>query len=387
MLATAEKLYAAVRRFDYLNAGYEKLCAALDAFAKTLPGPEHNLNAAVLGRLMNRVKIGYYPTDLSHAAHIKRAVAFPETQVNILDPCCGCGLALSALAEGKNAVTYGAEIDEYRAVESQTRLGRVAAGSFFHSRVSREAFHAVFLNPPYLSMLTEGGGTARMEKTFLAAATPHLMAEGVLVYIIPYYRVSADVCQFLCDHFEDITAWRFEGKEFERFRQAVIIGRRKKQREAESAGAQDLLRRFLSPENLTPLSRIPNERYALPAKAAAVQCFKGERFNVRELAEQLARSSSLNMLFDASRLEQLEKHPPLPLNASQIGLVGGSGLMNGLVDCETPHIVKGRVVRRHKSEITAQETTDGKTISEVREVTSNHMIFNILAPAGFKSLT
>ena len=38
---------------------------------------------------------------------------------------------------------YGVELDESRAEEAQTRLHRVGVGSFFHSRISSEAFHHV----------------------------------------------------------------------------------------------------------------------------------------------------------------------------------------------------------------------------------------------------
>ena len=69
-------------------------------------------------------------------------------------------------------------------------------------------------------------------------------------------------------------------------------------------------------------------------------------------------------------------------------LIGGSGMMNGLVECETPHIVKGRIVKKCSSEVDEQTNDKGQVISaEVREVTSNKMIFNVLTQSGFRSLT
>ena len=53
------------------------------------------------------------------------------------------------------------ELDEHRVEEAQTRLHRVGFGSFFHSQISREMFHVLFLNPPYLSVLAEGGSRVR----------------------------------------------------------------------------------------------------------------------------------------------------------------------------------------------------------------------------------
>ena len=46
-----------------------------------------------------------------------------------------------------------------------------------------------------------------------------------------------------------------------------------------------------------------------------------------------------------SDLDRTDKHPLLPLSIGQIGLVGGSGMINGLVECDTPHIIKGRIIK------------------------------------------
>jgi len=379
---TARKLFEGIRRFDFLNGDPAKLCAALTAFAESLPESEQNLNTQALRRLMNRVKMGYFPTELNHVDFIKRAVTFPEKQVNLLDPCSGCGLALARLAADENAVTYGVELDDFRAQESEKRLSRVAYGSFFHSRISHEAFHCVFLNPPYLSVMTEGGGSARSEKTFLAGALPHLMNGGLLIYIVPYYRATADVCRVLCDNFDDLMAWRFEGSEFKKFKQVAIFGVKRTRADSGSL-AEKFEGQFLDPEQIPPLSEIPAGRYALPDVQKNVALFKGAVFNIRELERQLAESGTVSRLFDSSRLERTEKRPPLPLNIGQIGLVGGSGLMNGLVECEHPHVIKGRVVRQYKSEIIG----DGEDCTELREVSTNRMIFNLLTPDGVKSLS
>ena len=90
----------------------------------------------------------------------------------------------------------------------------------------------------------------------------------------------------------------------------------------------------LSPDKLPTLDQIPPGRYPLPDAEKAVSLFQGARFNVRELAEQMRRMGS--MLPKRSALDGQEKRPPLPLTIGQIGLVGGSGLINGLIECETP---------------------------------------------------
>ena len=113
----------------------------------------------------------------------------------------------------------------------------------------------------------------------------------------------------------------------------------------------------------------------LPEKETEISHFRGSVFDVEALAEQLKSSDSLDILFESSRLENRTRNPLLPLNLSQIGLVGASGLMNGLVDCEHPHVIKGRIVREKKCK---SIPTDREGVSQISEVESNKIIFNIL---------
>lgn len=160
--------------FALMSTGYKSVYEALSRFASSLPVGQKT-NAAVVGRLMNNIKLGYYPTDPDNIALLLRGIRFPEgVTTNLLDPCCGCGKALRQLAQGNNCYAYGVELDESRAEEAQTRLHRVGFGSFFHSSISREAFHLLFLNPPYLSVINESGGRSRHEKRFLIESLPAL---------------------------------------------------------------------------------------------------------------------------------------------------------------------------------------------------------------------
>lgn len=179
--------------FALMSTGYKSVYEALSRFASSLPVGQKT-NAAVVGRLMNNIKLGYYPTDPDNIDLLLRGIKFPEgVTTNLLDPCCGCGKALRQLAQGNNCYAYGVELDESRAEEAQTRLHRVGFGSFFHSSISREAFHLLFLNPPYLSVINENGGRSRHEKRFLIESLPALAYGGLLIYVIPYYRLTPDI--------------------------------------------------------------------------------------------------------------------------------------------------------------------------------------------------
>lgn len=379
---TTERLYGVLKKYNYLGTtDYTKLCMALESFAKGLPTADHNINTAKLAHLMNRARMGYFPTDLSHVKMLKDAIIFPEAPVNLIDPCCGEGLALQAFAKGVKARTYGIEIDEVRGEEAQRRIQRVGYGSFFHSRISLNAFQGLWLNPPYLSVPSEHG-SKRLEKAFLADSIRHLQVGGIMIYIIPYYRATPDVCRVLCENFTDLRVHRFIGKEFERFKQVAIIGKKIERREAEKM-AKRLSEYMLDADKIPLITDLPKDCYEMPAATKTVELFKGAVFNVNELANQLKKSPSIERLFEERTLDNRERRPLLPLNLSQVGLVGASGMMNGLVECDTPHVIKGRIVKEKKTKI-GLEDDNGKTA--VREITSNRLIFNVLTPTGLKSL-
>lgn len=387
LAGVAATLRPQLAAFPVMTKDYTQLSEILIAFAARMPETQ-TTNAAIIGHLMNNVRMGYFPTDTKHVELLMQGIAFPPGVItNVFDPCCGEGIALRTLATGNNCMTYGVELDDARATEAQERLHRVAVGSFFHSRISHEAFHVMLLNPPYLSVLNESGSKARHEKRFLADSYEHLLHGGLLIYIVPYYRLTPDIARILCDNFSDLSVYRFMRAEFTRFRQVAVLGTRKR-REDGSALVTDFMR-MVDDVNLMPeLSELLPERYTIPAKAVEVPLFKGSVFNEAELARQLASSKSIAKRLAKSALDSTAKRPILPLNISQIGLIGGSGMLNGLAMCDNPHIVKGRIIK----EITADEQvmqTDklGNAVKTTRtETSSNKLVFNILTPLGFKSL-
>ncbi len=384
---TAAMLQTGLLGFDLMSNTYRPVYNAIQEFIKKLP-VDSTVSAAVIGRLMNNVKLGYYPTDPDNIALILRGIQFPEgVTTNLFDPCCGCGKALRQLAQGNNCYAYGVELDESRAEEAQTRLHRVGFGSFFFSQISQEAFHLLFLNPPYLSVLNGSGNKSRHEKRFLIESLPHLMYGGLLVYVIPYYRLTPDICRVLVDNFEGLTVWRFTDSEFKKFKQIAVLGLRKRR----TVVPEDTLwleKYTVDPTTIPSLAEISENQYPLPAQILEVKTFKGEKFNEKELEQQLRRCDSFAQLMARSELDKGVKRPLLPLSISQIGLIGGSGMINGLIQCDTPHIIKGRIIKVTRTESEARYAANGKHIgSEIHETISNKMIFNVLTPHGFRALT
>ena len=383
----ADQLRRGLAGFNLMSMGYKPIYEALGKFTASFPTGQKT-SAAIVGRLMNNIKLGYYPTNPDNISLILRGIQFPEgVTTNLFDPCCGCGKALRQLAQGNNCYAYGVELDESRAEEAQTRLHRVGFGSFFYSHISHEAFHLLFLNPPYLSVINEGGGRSRHEKRFLIESIPTLMYGGLLIYVIPYYRLTPDICRILADNFDELTIWRFTDSEFKKFKQVAVLGIRKR-RSMESQDAFWLEQYAYEPVSIPLLSQLPESRYTLPAQPLTVGIFKGERFNQKELEQQLKKSDSFAQMMARSELDSGVKRPLLPLSISQIGLIGGSGMINGLIACDTPHIIKGRIVKVVRTESEEKFNYRGDHMgSEIKETISNKMIFNVLTPNGFKALT
>lgn len=383
----ADQLRRGLAGFNLMSMGYKPIYEALGKFTASFPTGQKT-NAAIVGRLMNNIKLGYYPTDPDNISLILRGIQFPEgVTTNLFDPCCGCGKALRQLAQGNNCYAYGVELDESRAEEAQTRLHRVGFGSFFYSHISHEAFHLLFLNPPYLSVINEGGGRSRHEKRFLIESIPTLMYGGLLIYVIPYYRLTPDICRILADNFDELTIWCFTDSEFKKFKQVAVLGIRKR-RSMESQDTFWLEQYAYEPVSIPLLSQLPESRYTLPAQPLTVGIFKGERFNQKELEQQLKKSDSFAQMMARSELDSGVKRPLLPLSISQIGLIGGSGMINGLIACDTPHIIKGRIVKVVRTESEEKFNYRGDHMgSEIKETISNKMIFNVLTPNGFKALT
>ncbi len=380
------KLREALEDFNPMIPDYGPLTDTVRFFQEHLPRQENQLtNTGVIGRLMNQVRMGYYPTEPAHVDRIARGIAFPGTiRPNLLDPCCGCGLALERLAAGQNCETFGVELDEGRLREAEARLDHIAGGSFFQSRISLNAFHLLFLNPPYLAVRNESGRTARHEKRFLVNGLGRLMKGGLLVYIIPYYRLTWDIARILSDNFADLSAYRFMEAEFNRFHQIAVFGVRKEYA-ASVRDAEALMAVAASPENLPELSDLPSGRYALPDTAKEVRMFRGAIFNEAELARQFAASRSLSRLLEKSNLDGKIRHPLLPLGAGQIAMLGCSGRINGLIE---GHIIKGTVTRTNqiKQSVSKQDEQGRPTEIQCEETRRNVLSFGILTPEGYKSL-
>ena len=193
----------------------------------------------------------------------------------------------------------------------------------------------------------------------------------------------------LCDNFQELSTYRFLDREFSKFHQIVVLGHRTPKRDG-SSQVSAFLNTVESLEQIPTLDTLPPESYALPPASAKVQIFYGSVFNEIELARQLETSGLVKKMYrEENMLDRLDKQPLLPLKVGQVGLIAGSGMINGYADCESPHIIKGYMEPQETITITSelQSSKRAPKIMYQHNKKSHQLKINILTPHGLKSLS
>jgi predicted RNA methylase len=180
-------------------------------------------------RLEGQSKLGYYPTPENSLNLILTwlRISTEEGLRRYLDPCCGKGEVLAAIAAAHGpAETFGIELSDVRAKDAERTLNHVINTAYEYAVLTDETFSLVLLNPPYDGENSTGGGR-RMEETFLLDSTPRLAPGGALIYIIPHQRINEKVARHLAGWYDDLRCFKLAGDDYEAFGQVVIFGARR----------------------------------------------------------------------------------------------------------------------------------------------------------------
>lgn len=98
--------------------------------------------------------------------------------------------------------------------------------------------------------------------------------------------MTPDICRVLMDNFDDLTVWRFTDKEFQRFKQIAVFGVRK-HRDVEPQDTLSLEQHALHPAGIPSLEGLAGRALCPAGIPLEVHTFKGEKFNQKELEQQL----------------------------------------------------------------------------------------------------
>jgi Uncharacterised methyltransferase family (DUF6094) len=351
-------------------------------------------------RLIAQAKHGYFPALPKAIAGILRHLKIPDPppdskfkreDVTILDPCAGAGQALVQIAEGLGVSryhTYAVELNARRAAliaEHYPEIKLLGPCSFQGTRISRHSFSLVYLDPPFDD---EFGGGGREETNFLRQAVDLLFSGGVLVLVCPVTQVfgKRQMCGLLDTWFDQLELYLFPDH-CRHYNECVVFGRRRK-----TALPDELIHeegiltnrgvRRCSAVPVAQLARLGEPQFArwhyaepdiasrkpeldlweLPPSVAPKR-FQKTALTDEELERELARSP----LHNALRQRNLSplKRPPLSLNKGHTSLLLMTGMLDGFVPSNPPHVVRGltsKVEKLHRTE--QHETPSGDSVTK-----------------------
>jgi len=322
------------------------------------------------------IKMGYYPTPTSVVERIRSFLEFPDENANLLDPCCGEGLALRGLKWDAKATTYGIELDECRAEEAKNSLDHVMKGNYEDARITNNAFSCLFLNPPYDWGISDEEGNERKEKTFLRGTVRYLQPSGALVYIISQKRLSRDIARILSYRFEDLNVFRFPDDEYQAFRQIVLFGSKKNKAALNDAEYERLS--FVPDKELQEIPFSDEPMYNLPS-SGPVHLFRSSMIDEGELEKEMGNSMLWKRIRENAQVnDDTIRRPPLPLHKGHLGLLLANGCLDGVVgEGDDRHVVRGKV----EKVVNRYEEYEGDTLIE-REVESYRVSIKILKKDG-----
>lgn len=294
----------------------------------------------------NDAKMGAYYTDVGHCNSISRFLQFPvDEEVCCLEPSIGNGQAVLAvtdkdLGERQNIKVFGVEINEdtYRNVSRNGDIHVCLKADFLNDVIiSHSAFSFIFMNPPY-GMQEDGD---RYELAFLKKALPYLSKGAVAVVVVARYM--AEQKAFLaewCSGFVTEHLYRFREKEYEKYQQVVLIGR-KKGKSVRSEEEERRLYDMVSDKEKIPV--LPEDysgsRVMVPKSCEMnISEFMTRVFHADEAAEFITASPLQEMAREKAKVPQYIINnlgrPPIIPSEGQMYLLAVSGAGQGLVGSE-----------------------------------------------------
>lgn len=327
-----------------------------------------------MARLGSQAKAGYYPTPEGVCGQLNQLLDI-EDGARILDPCCGAGITLAALAQGSGAITYGIELDHERATEARTRITHLLWGdALVEMRLSAGSFGLLILNPPYDYSLAPDSTAERLEALFLKRFHETLQKDGWLALITPY-TVLAHCAPLLARHFGRLQVFAFPEDDFHSFHQCLVLG----QKRALVAKAQAIKveQELIGIAGMDPdvfLQTAPqlasySERLTIPAPRNPTCTFKCNRIDPLEAIPLVRKSGLLEelLMHDLAPGQRNTIRPLAPLKNGHLALMLAGGYMNGEIKMNGRHLVIKGVVQKTEQVHNVAENNKGETTVTTRD--------------------
>jgi predicted RNA methylase len=321
-----------------------------------------------MARIGSVIRCGYYPCPLPVVHDIASRIKpiSPESCM-ILDPCCGEGEAVNALAQAMGVPqsnVWGVELEENRAATATANLPDahiIGPADYIATSTQYGSFSVVWCNPPFDD---EAGGGNRVEHSFLTRSLSLAGSGGIIVFICPEGIVKGgyESCVVsLLERCEDLRMFEFPA-EHRKFKEVCIIGK-VRPNWIKLDDAYSAWRSVTSPRN-------QNQTWLAPARRGP-RYFEKTGYTDQEFKRAIAASPLWDIT--ASTKSQKLDRPPLPVAKGHLALLLASGMLNGVVrkDGEPPHVVRGTAQKiKLEPEVEDKVDASGKqtgTVTTIRE--------------------
>lgn len=343
--------------------------------------------ALMFSRLANNfAKNGYYPTDALTLSRIFQAIGVENSglpgALNILDTCCGEGVALAELANHLReqgltvpVASYGVEYDAERAWHAKQLLDTVAHADYNDMAIKPRQFGCLFLNPPYGDLVADQGslserhkGRKRFEKEFYKRSHPWLGFEGLLILIVPHYALDVELSDMIARQYREVRVFMASEQQF---KQCVVLGikRRSDRPNPELARQLEAIGQGQLPPELP--EHWSENLYNIPATAHSPS-FVAMRMTLREFEAEMAKPgiSTLWPQFEHVLAGRVLKHrPPLrALGQWHLALALAAGQVQGIVTSKLGRrlLVKGDTFKDKTVKVTHEDV--GNKAGDIRQI-------------------
>jgi len=341
----------------------------------------------------NLAKMGAYYTDVAHCKSIGEMFLFPEgKEVCVLEPSIGDGsavLALTGAEKNPDIKIFGVEVNGKVAEQDKQNpvFEEILEADFLEGvRIRNNAFSFCFSNPPYITDDLAEDGPERMEKQFLEKITNYLTKTGLLVWVIPYSVFTENGhMRYLLNHYLIETVYRFRQDEYAKFKQVVVVARKKEATFVLKDEVDAALKKY-SLENLSELPEHPSERFMVePTESSKVTLFCSKEFDILgayKCIEDMEDNEALSDLYSfMDKSLTTDKfvvgnigNPPIPLKKDSLYLMATSGAGSGYTGSEETHDLHlQRGVAEVVEESNFAEDVDGNMVETVTSRTKISM--------------
>ncbi|MBU1880269.1 MAG: class I SAM-dependent methyltransferase, partial [Chloroflexi bacterium] len=292
-------------------------------------------------------------------AHFRRIAAQVQPCAGsgswLLDPCAGMGKVGRAMANRWNLRFAAVEINADRGAWARHRADHAVVGDALEATCGREQFSVVFSNAPYD---VDGEGN-RMEWRFLRRYRDALVPGGILVYIVPGYRMVEDryIVPHLAQYYQDIRIYTVPDPN--PYGQVIVYAVRRAKRD-QTASADELRQLLISGPPLLPDAGACADPLPIPANPRQHILLRGTAMDPEQLRRDgLAAGVTLAEHFKPP--VALQTRVVVPLKRRHLAAVIEAGLLdNGRVG---DWIMRGSIA---KSEATVEGASDNPNTQVTR---------------------